>query len=278
MSTSSPAQVPEQAAVRTALATSPRPPQPGPLSTALTFGWRGMLKIKHVPEQLLDVMITPVLFTVMFTYIYGGAISGSTGEYLQFILPGTLVMSVLFTTVYSGVALNTDLTKGVVDRFRSLPIWRAAPLVGAGVGDSVRYTLAGSVVITVGLILGYSAGGGPLGVLAALALVVVFSLGLAWVFTTVGLIMRAPNAVLNTGFMALFPLLFLSNAFVPPDTLPRGLKAFVDVNPVSQLVTAARELMNGTASLGEVALPLAIAAGITAVFLPLTVRLYRTRG
>ena len=114
--------------------------------------------------------------------------------------------------------------------------------------------------------------------IAALALVVLFSLGLAWVFTRIGLIMRAPNAVLNTGFMALFPLLFLSNAFVPPDTLPRGLKAFVDVNPVSQLVTAARELMNGTASVGEVAIPLAIAAGITAVFLPLTVRLYRTRG
>ena len=277
MSTTS-QQVPEQAAVRTALATSPRPPQPGPLSTALTFGWRGMLKIKHVPEQLLDVVVTPVLFTVMFTYIYGGAISGSTGEYLQFILPGTLVMSVLFTTVYSGVALNTDLTKGVVDRFRSLPIWRAAPLVGAAVGDSARYLFAGTMVILVGLILGYSAEGGPLGVLAALALVVLFSLGLAWVFTTIGLIMRAPNAVLNTGFMALFPLLFLSNAFVPPETLPRGLKAFVDVNPVSQLVTAARELMNGTASVGEVAIPLAIAAGITAVFLPLTVRLYRTRG
>jgi len=277
MSTTS-QQVPEQAAVRTALATSPRPPQPGALSTALTFGWRGMLKIKHVPEQLLDVVVTPVLFTVMFTYIYGGAISGSTGEYLQFILPGTLVMSVLFTTVYSGVALNTDLTKGVVDRFRSLPIWRAAPLVGAAVGDSARYLFAGTMVISVGLILGYSAEGGPLGVLAALALVVLFSLGLAWVFTTIGLIMRAPNAVLNTGFMALFPLLFLSNAFVPPDTLPRGLKAFVDVNPVSQLVTAARELMNGTASVGEVAIPLAIAAGITAVFLPLTVRLYRTRG
>ena len=277
MSTTS-QQVPEHAAVRTALATSPRPPQPGALSTALTFGWRGMLKIKHVPEQLLDVVVTPVLFTVMFTYIYGGAISGSTGEYLQFILPGTLVMSVLFTTVYSGVALNTDLTKGVVDRFRSLPIWRAAPLVGAAVGDSARYLFAGTMVILVGLILGYSAEGGPLGVLAALALVVLFSLGLAWVFTTIGLIMRAPNAVLNTGFMALFPLLFLSNAFVPPDTLPRGLKAFVDVNPVSQLVTAARELMNGTASVGEVAIPLAIAAGLTAVFLPLTVRLYRTRG
>ena len=150
-----------------------------------------MLKIKHVPEQLLDVTITPVLFTVMFTYMYGGAISGSTGEYLQFILPGTLVMSVLFTTVYSGVALNTDLTKGVVDRFRSLPIWRPAPLVGAVLGDGVRYVVAGTVVVLVGVILGYSAGGGVGGVLAALLLVVVFSFGLSWVFTTVGLMMRS---------------------------------------------------------------------------------------
>ena len=264
--------------LRKALSSVPRPPRPGVISAALTFGWRGMLKVKHVPEQLVDVTITPVLFTVMFTYMYGGAISGSTGEYLQFLLPGTLVMSVLFTTVYSGVALNTDMTKGVVDRFRSLPIWRPAPLVGAMLGDAVRYLAAGTVVIVVGLILGYSPAGGYDGVLAALVLVVVFSLGLAWVFTTVGLLMRAPNAVMNTGFMALFPLLFLSNAFVPPETLPRGLEAFVEVNPISQLVTAARGLMDGTSSAGDIGLALAIAAALTAVFAPLTMRLYRRAG
>lgn len=120
----------DEIAVRQALSSTRRPPRPSPFSTVLTFGWRGMLKIRHVPEQLIDVTMTPVLFTLMFTYMYGGAISGSTGEYLQFILPGILMMSVLSTTVYSGVALNTDLTKGVVDRFRTLPIWRPAPLVG----------------------------------------------------------------------------------------------------------------------------------------------------
>jgi ABC-2 type transport system permease protein len=266
-----------EGALHQALSSSPRPPRPSALSSAMTFGWRGMLKIKHVPEQLVDVTITPVLFTVMFTYMYGGAISGSTGEYLQFILPGTLVMSVLFTTVYSGVALNTDVTKGVVDRFRSLPLWRPAPLVGAMIGDAARYAAAGTVVVIVGVILGYSPDGGVLGVLAAMLLVVGFSFGLAWVFTTLGLVLRAPNAVMNTGFMALFPLLFLSNAFVPPETLPRGLKAFVDANPVSQLVTAARGLMDGTSSAGDVLLVVGIAAAITAVFAPLTVRLYRTR-
>jgi daunorubicin/doxorubicin transport system permease protein len=260
-----------------ALSSGERPPRASAFSAAMTFGWRGLLKIKHVPEQLLDTTITPVLFVLMFTYLYGGAISGSTGEYLQFILPGILMMSVLFTTVYSGVALNTDVTKGVVDRFRSLPIWRPAPLVGAVLGDSVRYLVAGTVVIVVGAILGYRPEGGWDGVLAAMLLVTVFAFSLAWVFTTVGLLMRAPNAVMNAGFMALFPITFLSNAFVPPETLPSGLKAFVDVNPISQVVTAARGLMDGTASAGDILLVLGIALALTAVFAPLTRYLYRNR-
>ena len=144
----------DEAALRKALASTPRPPRASAASAALTFGWRGMLKVKHVPEQLLDVTITPVMFVLMFTYLFGGAIAGSTGEYLDYILPGILVMSVLFTTVYSGVALNTDLTKGVADRFRSLPIWRPAPLVGSLLGDSVRYLVAGTVIIVLGVVLG----------------------------------------------------------------------------------------------------------------------------
>jgi ABC-2 type transport system permease protein len=267
----------DTAAVRKAISSTERPPRATAATAALSFGWRGMLKIKHVPEQLIDVTITPVLFTLLFTYMYGGAISGSTGEYLQFILPGTIVMSVLFTTVYSGVALNTDITRGVVDRFRSLPIWPAAPLVGAVVGDSVRYVLAGTVVVIVGVILGYSPEGGIDGVIAAMALVVLFAFGLAWLFTTVGLVMRSPNAVMNTGFMALFPFLFISNAFVPPETLPSAIEAFVDVNPFTHLVTAARGLMDGNAEMGDIMLVLGETALVTAVFAPLTLRLYRTR-
>jgi ABC-2 type transport system permease protein len=267
----------DEATLRKAIASTPRPPRASAASAVLTFGWRGILKIKHVPEQLIDATATPVLFVLLFTYMYGGAISGSTSEYLQFILPGILMMSVVFTTVYSGVALNTDVTKGVVDRFRSLPIWRPSPLVGAVVGDSVRYLVAGTVVIVVGTILGYRPEGGWDGVIAALALVIVFAFGLAWVFTTVGLLMRSPNAVLNGGFMTLFPITFISNAFVPPETLPSGLEAFVDVNPISQVVTAARGLMDGTASPGDILLVLAIAAALTAVFAPLTTYLYRNR-
>jgi ABC-2 type transport system permease protein len=270
--------VADEAAVRKAIASTARPPRASAASAALTFGWRGMLKVKHVPEQLLDVTITPVMFVVMFTYLFGGAIAGSTGEYLDYILPGILVMSVLFTTVYSGVAVNTDLTRGVVDRFRSLPIWRPAPLVGSLLGDSVRYLVAGTVIIVLGVILGYRPGAGVGGAVAALAIVVLFAFGLSWVFMTLGLLMRSPNAVMNAGFMGIFPLTFLSNVFVEPKTLPAGLEAFVDVNPISILATASRGLMEGNAEAGDILIVLAVAAALTAVFLPLTTRLYRTRG
>jgi ABC-2 type transport system permease protein len=270
-----PAPATDEAALRKALSSTPRPPRVSALSAALTFGWRGMLKVKHVPEQLLDVTVTPVMFVLLFTYLFGGAIAGSTGEYLDYILPGILVMSVLFTTVYSGVALNTDLTRGVVDRFRSLPIWKPAPLVGALLGDSVRYVIAGTVIIVLGVALGFRPDAGVGGVLAALALVVVFAFGLSWVFTTMGLLLRSPNAVMNAGFMSIFPLTFLSNVFVEPETLPAGLEAFVDVNPISILATASRGLMNGSADGGDIAVVLATAALLTAVFGPLTTRLYR---
>jgi ABC-2 type transport system permease protein len=215
---------------------------------------------------------------LMFTYLFGGAIAGSTGEYLQYILPGILVMSVLFTTVYSGVALNTDLTRGVVDRFRSLPIWKPAPLVGSLLGDSVRYVIAGTVIIVLGVILGFRPDAGVAGVIAALALVVVFAFGLSWVFTTLGLLLRSPNAVMNAGFMGIFPLTFLSNVFVDPETLPAGLEAFVNVNPISILADASRGLMAGNAEAGDIVVVLAVAAALTAVFAPLTTHLYRSKG
>ena len=273
--TTKPTPLADDAALRKALASTPRPPRASAVSAALTFGWRGMLKVKHVPEQLLDVTITPVMFVLLFTYLFGGAIAGSTGEYLDYILPGILVMSVLFTTVYSGVALNTDLTRGVVDRFRSLPIAKPAPLVGSLLGDSVRYVLAGTVIIVLGVILGYRPGAGIGGVLAALALVVVFAFGLSWGFMTLGLLLRSPNAVMNAGFMGIFPLTFLSNVFVDPETLPAGLEAFVEVNPISILATASRGLMEGSAEVSDIAIVLGTAALLTAIFAPLTTRLYR---
>ncbi len=254
---------------------SGNPHQAGAVSAVLSFGWRGMLKVRHVPEQLLDSTVTPAMFVLMFTYMFGGAIAGSTAGYRDYILPGIVVMSVLFTTVYSGVAVNTDMTKGVVDRFRSLPVWRPAPLVGSLLGDSVRYLIAGTVIVLLVVLLGFRPGGGIAGVVAALALVVAFAFGLSWIFITIGLLMRAPNAVMNAGFVTIFPLTFLSNVFVEPRTLPGALEAFVRVNPVSILAPATRGLMEGNAEVGDIAVVLAVAAVVTALFAPLTTRLYR---
>src|SRR5687768_6132047 len=259
-----PARPAAEDAVRNALATGTPPARAGALSTVLAFGWRGMLKIKHVPEQLIDVTLTPVLLVFLFTYMFGGAIAGSTADYLQFLLPGMLVMSLLFSTVYSGVALNTDVTNGVVDRFRSLPIPRSSPLVGAVLGDSVRYIVGASVIVGLGLALGYRPEAGFPGILAAVALVVAFAFGLSWLFAAVGLLMRAPRAVSAAGNMALFPLVFLSNVFVEPETLPRWLAAIVDVSPISHLATATRALMDGTVPGVELTVSLGAAVLLTA--------------
>ncbi len=267
--------VADQALVRRAISSTPRPTPASAASAALTFAWRGMLKVKHVPEQLLDVTITPVMFVLMFTYIFGGAIAGSTSEYLDYLLPGILVMSVLFTTVYSGIALNTDLTKGVVDRFRTLPIWKPAPLVGSMLGDTVRYVIAGTVIILVGVALGFRPDAGVGGAVAALLLVVVFAFGLSWVFTALGLLLRSPSAVMNAGFMGIFPLTFLSNVFVDPTTLPGPLEAFVNVNPISILASVSRGLMAGNVDGRDLVIVLAVAIALTLVFAPLTTRLYR---
>lgn len=247
----------------------------GPVTAAGAFAWRGMLKVKHVPEQLLDVTITPIMFVLMFTYLFGGAVAGSTGAYLDYILPGILVMSVTFTTVYSGISINTDLTKGVVDRFRTLPSWQGAPLVGALLGDAVRYVLAGTMILIVGAILGFRPEAGVPGAAAALGLVVLFSFGLSWVFTVLGLLARSPNAVMNAGFMAIFPLTFMSNVFVEPSTLPAGLEWFVNHNPISYLASASRGLMAGDVDPTDVTVVLVTALVLTVVFAPITARLYR---
>ena len=267
----------DEAALRSALATGGRPPQPGAVSASLTFGWRALLKIKHVPEQLFDVTAFPIMFTLMFTYLFGGAIAGSTGEYLQYLLPGILVQTVVFITVYTGFTLNTDISKGVFDRFRSLPTWRPAVLVGALLGDAARYTMASAMVITLGLVLGFRPEGGILGVLLAVALLLVFSFSLSWIWTMLGLILRTPNSVMGVSMMILFPLTFASNIFVDPQTMPSWLQTAVGFNPVTHLVTAVRGLMDGTVTASQMFSVFLISAIFIAVFAPITMYLYRNK-
>ncbi|HWL35795.1 MAG TPA: ABC transporter permease [Frankiaceae bacterium] len=274
MTTLDTAPVLTEGALRTAVATGARPAAPSSLSASLTFAWRAMLKIKHVPMQLFDVTAFPIMFVLLYTYLFGGALAGSPRAYLQQLLPGILVMTVSWITMYTGQALNYDISKGVFDRFRSLPIWRPAVLVGMLIADTARYAMASVVMMTVGFGLGFRPGAGVLGVLAAVALLLVFAFSLSWVWTSVGLKMQTPEAVMQISMTVLFPLTFASNVFVDPKTMPGWVRAFVDVNPVSQLSTAARGLMHGTSVGSEIGWVLAWSALLVAVFAPLTMRLY----
>jgi ABC-2 type transport system permease protein len=263
--------------LRAAMASRTRPQRPNALSASLTFGWRALLKIKHVPEQLFDVTAFPIMFTLMFTYLFGGALAGSTREYLQYLLPGILVQTVVFITMYTGVALNTDISKGTFDRFRSLPVWRPSALVGALLGDAARYSMAATMVLGLGLLLGFRPEGGIAGVLLAVLLILAFSFSLSWIWTLFGMIARTPNAVMGLSMFILFPLTFASNIFVDPATMPWWLERFVDVNPIAILVTTVRDLMAGTASVAQVGGVLLICAALVAIFAPLTMHRYRTK-
>ncbi len=260
--------------LRTALADRVRPPHPTALSASIAFAWRAMLKIRHVPMQLFDVTAFPIMFVLLYTYLFGGALAGSPREYLQDLLPGILAMGVSWTSVYTGQGLNSDISKGVFDRFRSLPIWRPAVLVGMLLGDTVRYTIASLVILVLGVTLGFRPDGGPVGVVLGVALVLVFAFSLSWVWTAVGLRMPTPEAVMQISMTILFPLTFASNVFVDPSTMPGWVQAFVNNNPITHLATAVRGLMHGIADGGEIAWVLIWSVALVAVFAPVTMRLY----
>jgi len=247
------------------------------LRNSLTMAYRGLLKIRRTPEQLFDVTLQPILFTLMFTYIFGGAISGNVQNYLPIIIPGILVQTVIATSIVTGVQLREDMDKGVFDRFKSLPIARIAPLAGALLADTVRYTIATVLTFVMGYFMGYQPGGGLGFVVIAAMLVIACSWAVSWIFAFFGVIARTAASVQGISMIILFPLTFLSNAFVPVDTMPNWLQWFVTINPISHLVSAVRELAN-TGTIGsEFIISLVSAAVIVAVFAPLTVRAYMRR-
>ncbi len=260
--------------VHAVLASGSRPPRPSALSTSLSFGWRALMKIKHVPEQLFDVTAFPVIMTLLFTFLFGGALAGSPRDYIQFLLPGILVQGVLMITMYTGVTLNTDIKKGVFDRFRSLPIWRPSALVGMLLGDAVRFTMASIVIVVLGTVIGFRPGGGWGGVVAGVALLLAFAFSFGWIWTFLSLILRSPESVMGVSMLVITPLTFGSNVFVDPATMPGWLQGFVEVNPVSHLVTAERGLMSGAPVGSEVVTVLVWCAVLVAVFGTLTMRRY----
>jgi ABC-2 type transport system permease protein len=252
----------------------PRPNPATALSAVSTLAWRAMLKIKHVPFQLFDVTVTPIMFTLLFTFMFGGALAGSPQEYIQFLLPGILVQTIIFITVYTGVGLNSDIQKGLYDRFRSLPMWQPAPVLGALAGDLFRYSVASLLIIVLGLILGFRPGAGTLGVALAFGLVLVFCFAVSWIWIIFGMKVKTPESVMTTSFVFLMPLTFASNIFVGLETMPTWLQAVVRHNPVTHLTSASRGLMHGTDVTADIAWVLAASALIVAICAPVAMRLY----
>jgi ABC transporter DrrB family efflux protein len=247
------------------------------LRQALSLSWRTLVQIKHNPAELIDFSIQPVMFLLLFTYVFGGAIGGSPHAYLLFALPGIIVQNSLFTTLNTATGLSTDLEKGFFDRLRSLPIARFAPLAGRILADLAKQAWAVAMLIAIGFILGFRVGTSPLGVLAAAGLVLVSTLAIAWALVLVGILAANPEKVQIFGFVVLFPLTFTSDAFVPTASMPGWLQAWSKANPVSVIADAVRGLMvSGPAGRPAVE-ALLWAVAFTVVFAPLAVRAFRRR-
>ncbi|MFR0814149.1 MAG: ABC transporter permease [Enterococcus casseliflavus] len=253
------------------------PSPPTPWTSMMTFMMRALLKTKHTPMALLDITAMPILFLLMFTYLFGGAIAGSTQEYLQFILPGILVQTVTQITMYTGLDLNKDIQKGFFDRQRTMPIWMPSSLMGAMLFDTLRYTIASTIMIIFSMFLGFRPEGGFVGVLLAVGLLLIFAFSLSWIWNVLALVMKSENALMASAMMIIFPLTFLSSAFVSPETMPSVLEWFVSINPISVLVDAVRGLMHGQVQQSDILWTLVASGILTVIFAPLTMKLYKNK-
>jgi oleandomycin transport system permease protein len=248
------------------------------IANALTLAWRNVTQLKHSPEKLLDVILMPIVFLVLFLYLFGGAVAGSTQAYLELLLPGLVAQIALFASTGLGAALSEDIHKGVFDRFRSLPIARSSPLVGAVLGDTVRFCVAMFVLTGFGVVLGFRFHTGVLPVMAAFALAYVFYLAICWISVLIGLVAPGPQTVQGISFIFLMPLVFGSSILIPTtSTLPGWLQAWVKVNPVTSLADAVRGLTVGGPVATHVLYALAWAAGIVIVAFPVAMRMYRRK-
>jgi oleandomycin transport system permease protein len=250
---------------------------PSTLRHGLSLARRGIVKTIHSPEALIDVTLQPVIFLLLFVYVFGGAIAGNSSAYLHFALPGVLLQTVVFASAGTGVGLAEDLKTGIFDRFRSLPISRAAPLLGAIAADLVRYLTAGVIMLVFGFALGYRTVASPLAVLAAFGLVLAFAFALCWVFTALAMVVREPRSVQGLSATIMLPLTFASSVFVPTATMPGWLQGFVAINPVSRSADAVRALLDGAPAGGAAAISLLTSAVVVVIFAPLAVALYRRR-
>lgn len=243
----------------------------------LTMAWRSLVAVKHNPLELVDYSVTPIMFVFLFTYVLGGQMAGSTDAYLEYALPGIIVQNTLFMTVYTAMALNTDLTKGVFDRLRSLPIARSAPLIGRITADLAKHVWAMLLMIGIGVLMGFRITGGVGGFLLGAVLLIVFAAAVSWSAVLIGMLAGDAEKVQAFAFTLIFPITFTSSAFVIVDTMPGWLQAWSDVNPVTHLSDAYRGLLVGGPVAEPVLWSLVWAVGIAAVFCPLAMRAYRAK-
>jgi oleandomycin transport system permease protein len=248
------------------------------LAHSLTLAWRNVTQLKHSPEKLLDVILMPIVFLVLFLFVFGGVVAGSTHAYLELLLPGLVAQMAVFATMGLGTALCEDIHKGVFDRFRSLPIARSAPLVGAVLGDTARFCVVMVVLTGFGSLLGFRFHTGVLAVLAAFALAYVFYLAVCWISVLIGLVAPSPETVQGIAFIFIMPLVFGSSILMPStQSMPGWLQAWVKVNPVTSLADAVRGLTVGGPVASHAMYALAWAAGIVVVAFPVAMRMYRRR-
>ncbi|MBD2870967.1 ABC transporter permease [Paenibacillus arenilitoris] len=257
------------------LSVSARPARPNALHAVATFTWRSMRHtVSQLPYMAIDVLIFPVIFLLIFTYMFGGAISGSTGHYLQFLLPGMLVYTVTTMTVYIGIAIKTDIDKGVFNRFRTLPFWQPAAIIGTMLVNLLSYAAALATTIGIGLLLGFRPEAGLTGALLALLLVILYAFSVSWIFACIGVVVKKTESITSMTYIVLYPLMFTSNVFTDTSTMPDWLGRIVAYNPISLASTAARGLMHGTATAQDLIAALGGMILLTLAFAPLTFRLY----
>jgi oleandomycin transport system permease protein len=255
------------------------------MRNTLTLAWRNLVQIKHNPMELIDLSIQPIMFVLLFAYVFGPAMSGSVAAYLPILIPGIIVQNALFATMTTGVGLNVDVTKGVFDRLRSLPIARSAPLAGRIIADVVRQAWSMAILLAVGMLIGFRIQTSALALIPAFGLLLAFALLLSWASVFIGLSVSEPEKVQVFGFVVIFPLTFLSNAFIPlSNNYPAWIHNIMEYNPVSQIANAIRGLLIGhdvaghsQPVIGPAINALLWGVAIAAIFIPLSLRAYKRR-
>jgi oleandomycin transport system permease protein len=250
----------------------------GTVRHTMTLAWRTLVQIKHNPMELLDLSVQPIMFVLLFTYVFGGQMAdGHPTQYLQYALPGIIAQNALFATLNTGVGLNTDITKGVFDRLRALPISRMSPLAGRILADTVKQAWSMGILLAMGILIGFRVKTDAAGVIGALLLLVVMSFAVSWVSVLIGVLVSEPDKVQIFGFTTIFPLSFSSSAFVDVHTMPGWMQAWAKINPVSFLADSTRGLINGGPVASPVTKTLISAVVLAVVFAPLAVRALRRR-